>query len=354
MERRQFKMQEKLKLMINKIGIPRAIIIGFLMLLFVGAFYYDLSIEMLLSDTLVRLGMNGVLVLAMVPSILSGTSLNFGLPLGIICGILGGLISIEMDLEGFAAIAVAMLISIPLSVITGYLYGLLLNKVKGSEMTVATYVGFSVASLMCIGWLFLPFRSPELVFAIAGSGLRQTITLSGRFDKILDHFLAFDIAGVTVPTGALLFLALACFMMGLFLKSRLGLAMKAVGENERFAIASGLSVDKGRIIGTVVSTILGGIGIIVYAQSYGFFQLYQAPLMMAFPAVAAILIGGASTKNAKISHVLLGTLLFQTLLIVALPVANKMVPEGNLSEVARVIVSYGFILYALTQAGGGE
>ncbi|MFZ5967975.1 MAG: ABC transporter permease subunit [Bacillota bacterium] len=347
-------MQEKMKFVVKRVGIPRAFIIGFLAVLFVGAVYYDMPLSSLFSDILVRLGMNGILVLAMVPSVLSGTGLNFGIPLGIICGIIGGLVSIEMDLRGFQALSVAMLISIPMSVAMGYLYGLLLNKVKGDEMTVATYVGFSAASLMCIGWLFLPFRSPEMVFAIEGKGLRNTITLSGRFDKILDHFLEIQIGGLHIPTGSILFFLLCCFLMWLFLRSRTGLAMKTVGENQRFAVASGLSVDKARLIGTIISTVLGGIGIIVYAQSYGFFQLYQAPLMMAFPPVAAILIGGASTKNAKISHVIIGTLLFQALLIVALPVANKMVPEGNLSEVARVIVSYGFILYALTQAGGGE
>ena len=37
----------------------------------------------------------------------------------------------------------------------------------------------------------------------------------------------------------------------------------------------------------------------MYAQSYGFYQLYQAPMMMGFAAVAAILIGGASTTSAR-------------------------------------------------------
>ena len=40
-----------------------------------------------------------------------------------------------------------------IAAVTGWLYGLLLNRLKGSEMSVTTYVGFSVVSLMCIAWL---------------------------------------------------------------------------------------------------------------------------------------------------------------------------------------------------------
>jgi len=129
--------------------------------------------------------------------------------------------------------------------------------------------------------------------------------------------------------------------------------MTAGGSNNKFARASAINVDRTRIIGTVLSTILGAVGILMYAQSYGFYQLYQAPMMMGFAAVAAVLIGGASTTSAKISHVIIGTFLFQGLLTLGLPVVNQMVSEGNLSEVVRIIISNGIILYALTKARGG-
>lgn len=346
-------MQVKLKDLISNFGVPRIIIIGFLLLLLVISVVVKLPLGMLLTDTLIRTGMNGVLVLAMVPGILCGIGLNFGLPLGIIAGLIGGLLSIEMNLTGFPALIVAIAISIPIAIIIGIGYGLLLNKVKGSEMMVATYAGFSAISLMCIAWLVLPFKSNEIKWPI-GTGLRTTIALTDRYDKILNKLWEFPIGNVTIPTGLLLFFFLCCVLVWLFLRSKAGLTMKAVGDNPIFATASGINVDRARVIGTTLSTILGAVGIIVYAQSYGFYQLYQAPMMMGFAAVAAILIGGASATNAKISHVLLGTLLFQGLLTVALPVANKLVTEGNLAEIARIVVSNGIILYALTKAGGGE
>ncbi|MBF8983939.1 ABC transporter permease [Lutibacter sp. B2] len=346
-------MKGKVQALIKPIGIPRLIIVAFLGLLYVAAFFCKLPVNDLLNGHLVRVGMNGILVLAMVPAILSGIGPNFGIPVGIVCGLIGGLISIELDCYGANAFIVAALISIPLATVAGYLYGVLLNKVKGSEMMVGTYVGFSVVSLMCIAWLILPFTSMEIKWPI-GRGLRTTISLAKRFDKILNAPFAIHIGKITIPTMLFVFFFAMCFVVWLFLNSKAGIAMKAVGQNSKFAIASGMNVDQNRMVSTILSTVLGAIGILVYAQSYGFFQLYTAPLMMAFAAVAAILIGGASSTNATIFHVILGTFLFQGLLVVALPVANVIVPKGNLSEVMRVVVQYGIILYALTKAGGGK
>lgn len=346
-------MQERLRNLVNSFGLPRIIIIGFFLFLCILAMILKLPAGMIISDTLVRTGMNGVLVLAMVPGILCGIGMNFGIQLGIVCGLLGGLISIEMNLTGFTGFLAAVLISMPFAALIGYGYGLLLNKVKGSEMMVATYAGFSIVSVMCIGWLLLPFKSAEIKWPI-GQGVRNTIALTSRYDKVLNDFMAIKVGDFIFPTGLLLFLLFCCLMVWLFLRSKAGVAMKAGGDSPVFARASGINVDKTRILGTVLSTILGAVGIIVYSQSFGFYQLYQAPLMMSFPAVAAILIGGASAKKASISHVIIGTFLFQGLLTIAMPVANKIVTEGNLAEIVRIVVSNGIILYALTKVGGGE
>lgn len=346
-------MQNKLKQVVKQIGLPRFIMISFFLVLCVAALMLKLPLNMIISDILVRVGMNGVLVLAMVPAILCGIGLNFGLSIGILAGIVAGLISIEFNLKGWAGITAAIAFAIPIGAIVGYLYGLLLNKVKGSEMMVGTYAGFSAVALMCIGWLLLPFNSPELKWPI-GQGLRTTITLDTHYGKILDKFLAFKIGGITIPTGLLLFVCLCAFLMYLFLKSKTGIKMVAAGSNPQFAKASAIDTNKMRILGTILSTVLSAVGIVIYSQSFGFYQLYNAPLMMGFSAVAAILIGGASTGKAKIRHIFIGTLLFQGLLSIGLPVANAMVPEGNLSEVLRIIISNGIILYALTKATGGE
>ena len=337
--------------LVKKLGIPRFVIGLFYIFLCLMAFIYNLSLPGQISNTLVRLGMNGVLVLAMLPGIQCGISLNLGLPIGIIGGLLGGLLCIELGLSGWIGFLFAISVGIAISAVTGYLYGLLLNRLKGSEMTVTTYVGFSIVSLMCIAWLVLPFQSKIMKWPL-GNGLRTTIGLQTSYRHLLNDFLSFKIFGVTVPTGLLLFFALCCFLVWLFMRSKTGIAMSAAGANPRFAAATGINVDKMRIIGTVLSTMLGAVGIIVYAQSFGFMQLYQAPRQMGFLAASAILLGGATTARAKISHVIIGTFLFQGVLTLGMPVANAVVPQSTISEVFRIIISQGIILYALTKSGG--
>ncbi len=346
-------MKEQLTKIYHGLGLPRLIIATFLLALIVVAAGTDLSVAGLLSDSLVRIGQNGIYVLAMVPSIQAGAGLNFGLPVGVVAGMVGVLVAMENSLTGFGGFAVALLLAIPLSMIAGYLYSLLLNRVAGQEMMVGTYVGFSIVAGMCIFWLLAPFKNPALIWPVGGQGLRVTLTLSDTFAGVLNNFLSFSIFGLKVPTGLLLFYALLAFLLWLFLRSKPGVAMEVVGRNPRFAIASGLILNKYRSVGIMLSTVLAAIGYVTYAQSFGFAQLYNGPLMTAFPAVAAVLIGGASTREAKVIHAIIGVVLFQTLLTVALPVTNQLI-EGNISEIARVIVSNGMILYALTRVTGGE
>jgi len=386
------------------------------------------------------------LVLAMVPAIQSGTGPNFALPIGIVCGLLALLCAIELAFLGANWFFVAVLFSIAFGAIAGYIYGKLLNAVKGSEMTIATYTGFSIVAFMCLVWLMAPFSHPQVGWFI-GNGLRETIQLDSIGGaQILNNYMAFNIGGevliptvdvegetmvpseiqyidtarvegkefsiirkvetnvniktvtipsvrsggitpsfkigdltipaciggkgirivergevtkpiikggILIPTGLLLFFALLAFLVWLFFRSKAGIAISAGGINPKFAQAAGLNIDRNRILANILSTILGAIGIIVYSQSYGYAQLYQGPLMMAFSAVAAILIGGATASRAKISHVIIGVIIFQGLLTAALPVTNELFKGTDLSEIARSVIQNGVILYALTQVKRG-
>ena len=338
---------------VNRLGITRLVMSIFLIVLLCCVVFYNLSLPLALSQCFVRAGINLVLGLAMVPAIQSGIGMNFGLPLGISCGLVAGLISLEYDILGVPGIIAAILISLPFSVIAGFGYGVLLNKVKGSELMVGTYVGFSIVALMCIAWIELPFNHPGLKWAM-GEGLRVTITLDAWYDKALNKLWAFDIFGVVIPTGLLLTCAFFCLLVWIYNRTRMGMAMTAGGNNPNFARFNGINPNRTRIIGAILSTVLGAIGIIIYAQGFGFYQLYSAPMTMAFPAVAAVLIGGATASKISVFNVVLGTTLFHSILALASPVAGAIFPEGNLAEVFRVIVSNGIILYALSKFEGGR
>ena len=84
-------------------------------------------------------------------------------------------------------------------------YGKLLNRVKGGEMMIATYVGFSSVMIMSIAWLILPYKSPTMIWGFGGEGLRTTISVEGFWRHILDDFLVIRIGeNFKFPTGAIL------------------------------------------------------------------------------------------------------------------------------------------------------
>ena len=196
---------------LEEFGLPRIIIALFLVALFVVAPFVDVNVAASLSDIINRFGMNGLLVLAMVPMIQAGCGLNFGLSLGVIAGLLGSTLAMQFGLTGWGGIFGAMAISIPFAVLFGWGYSLLLNRVKGEEMTIAMYVGFAAVMFMSIMWLVLPYSSSNMVWGYQGRGLRTTITLDGYWVKQLSSFLAFRIGRSFVfPTGMILFIVLCC------------------------------------------------------------------------------------------------------------------------------------------------
>ena len=336
---------------IRDFGWPRIIIGTFLLLLFIAAPFFGVRVDTSLSDVIVRFGMSAIMVLSMVPMIQSGCGLNFGIPVGLIAGMMGAVISLEFNLVGVAGIAVALLAGLVIAAVFGFLYGLLLNRVKGDEMIIATYVGYSFVFLMNIMWLVLPFTNPASVQGFKGEGLRTTISLEDYWIHTLSDFLKIEVSKyLIIPTGMILFFILMAFLVWGFFKTKLGTAITAVGSNPDYARASGISIDKMRIVSVMISTMIAAVGMIVYQQSFGFVQMYNAPLAFVFPSVAAVLLGGASVNKASITNVVIGTILFQGILAMTPSVINSAI-NIDISEVIRVIVTNGLIVYALTRKG---
>lgn len=343
-----------IKSAIKNAGWPRIIIALFLLSMYLISPFIGINLKTALGDTLVRFGMNAILVLSLMPMIQSGTGLNFGMPLGVEAGLLGAVISIELQLTGIAGFLGAILFSIPFAILFGWLYGHILNKVKGGEMMIATYIGFSSVAIMCIMWLVLPFKSQDMIWAYGGEGLRTTISVENYWHRVLDKFL--HIPSDILPLGEIFCFIVLGAIIWIFFRTKTGYAMKAVGTNDKFAKATGIDIDKIRIKSVMMSTVIAAIGIVVYQQSFGFVQLYLAPFYMAFPAIAAILIGGASVNKATILNVIVGTFLFQGILTMTPTVVNNII-QTDMSETIRIIVSNGMILYALTRkegAGSGK
>lgn len=359
--------KEKLKKVIDVIGVPRLIVVCFFIAIVLTAYFNGIDVASYFSSTLKYWGMWGILVLAMVPTIKCGIGPNYGVSIGIVCGLLGTLLSIEFGITAkinaivpglgpWAAFFFSVLISAVLGWIVGIGYGKLLNLVKGSEMTVTTYIGYSVIYLMCILWFRVPFKSGEITWPLSGTGVRNLVAMEGSFGFLLNDAWGFYIGGekgVFIPVGLILFFFLVCFIVYLYFRSKTGLAITAVGSNPTFARASGIDVDKMRIKGVAMSTIMGAVGIVVYTQGFGYLQAYTAPLSMGFLCVASVLIGGATMSKVTIMNVIIGTFLYQGLIIFTPPVSNALLAGTDISDTMRQIIQNGVILYALAKAKGG-
>lgn len=347
-------MKENLAAALRDLGAARILIIAFIGAIWLtAALATPIPLGPLFQDTLVRAGMNGVLVVALVPMVRAGSGLNFGLPLGIVCGLLGAVLALELRLSGWAGLAGAVLLALPLAALAGRAYAALLERVAGQEMMVGLYVGFAAVALASVFWLLAPFGNPEVIWPLGGKGARNTVAIESAIVARPTEWRPGEVAvllGLWLGTAAL---------VALFDRTRLGAAIAAAGENPRFATAAGIPVLPSRRLGVILSTVLAAAGIVFFSHGYGFLQLYKAPLLMALPAVAALLLGGASTARATVTHAVVGTFLFQALLTASLPVVNELVAGrggegaaaglGNVPEIARLIVGNGVILYALTR-----
>ncbi len=350
---------------IDRFGRAKLIILIFLLVLLAIAPSFGVSRVASVNDMITRFAMNSVLVLSMVPMIQSGCGLNFGVPVGLISGLLAEAIIMEFNWTGAKGFIASMGLALLIGAILGILYGLLLNRIKGDEMVIATYVGYAIIYFMNMMWLTLPFKNPASVQGYAGEGLRVTISLDKYWLHVFDDWPGKPGEGVVlnipetidgvekiqklkIPVGTILLFAAFCLLIWLYFRSKSGTAMTAVGSNPDYARAAGINVNKMRVTSVMMSTAIAAVGMVVYGQTYGFAQYYTAPQAFTFPTVAAILLGGASINKATIPNVIWGAFLFQGVLTLTPSVINSAIAL-DMSEVIRMVVTNGLIIIALTR-----
>ncbi len=345
---------QKVTRFIDRVGRARFVMLVFLAFLVIMMFALKLNMPVIVSNMFTHISMNAFFVLAMLVTVRTGTGLNFGLPLGIIAGMLAGVLTLEWELTGWGGVLAAMGLALVFGAAVGWIYGAIINRVKGSEMVVGNYIASSFTFLMCIAWMFLPFTNQKLILVVNGSGLRTQVPILDYYYGVLDNFLSLQLGGIVIPLGMLLIFGLAAFLVWLFFRTRLGIGTMVAGMNPKFSKGLGIDEDRAHIAGTVISCMLAAVGIVVYSQSYGYYMLYTTPKSMAFPAMAAILIGGAGTKRANLSNVIIGLFVYYGIITLASPVASGIFVGDSISEPLRVVIQNGVVLYALTRIGGGE
>ena len=113
------------------------------------------------------------------------------------------------------------------------------------------------------------------------------------------------------------------------------------------AQAPGIDVNRTRLTAIIYSTILAGIGQLIFVQNMGSLQTYGAHEQVGLYAGAAILVGGASLVRATNAQAILGCVLFHMLFLVAPPAAKNVFGDAAIGEYFRVFITYGVIAMAL-------
>ncbi len=400
------------KLDICEILQKNAVTVMFVVLCIIGLICSGQTVSYVMYELFGRLSRNAFIVLALIIPIVAGMGINFAITIGAMAAQIAALWVIEWGISGLTGFLVAMLMTMPIAAFFGYLIGKLMNKMKGQEMIGGLILGYFANGLYQLLFLFIfgnliPLKAPGLV--IKGStGVANTIDLSTDrgFKYALDGLLrvsfstavliicgimavgalvmfamkkmekkkAFTYAGicvgaiamvqlpvvknlfsmVSVPMVTFFVVGLLCIFNNALMKTKIGQQFRAVGQNRTVANASGINVDRVRVIAIVISTVLAGWGQLIFVQNMGSFQTYGAHEQVGLYAGAAILVGGASIKKATNGQALLGCILFHLLFIVAPSAGKNLFGDAAIGEYFRVFISYGVIALALVMYAWGD
>ncbi|MBR6164974.1 MAG: ABC transporter permease [Clostridia bacterium] len=304
----------------------------------------------LLNEILTRLGRNAFLILSLLIPIMAGMGLNFGMTLGAMAGELALIFVSDWQIWGIPGVILAMIVSVPFSVVLGFICGKLLNMAKGREMITSYIISFFINGVYQLIVLYLmgsliPIKHSSIKLP-RGYGIRNTVSLL-NMRQCIDNLLAIRIGGVKIPALTLLIIALMCLLIVWFRRTKLGQDMRAVGQDMQVARDAGIQVERTRIISIIISTVLAGFGMILYLQNIGNLSTYSAHSQVGMFCIAALLVGGASVDHASIGNVFLGAVLFHLMFIVAPQAGAKITGDSMIGEYFRVFVSYGVITMAL-------
>ena len=304
----------------------------------------------LLNEIVTRLGRNAFLILSLLIPIMAGMGLNFGMTLGAMAGEIGLIFVADWQIWGIPCIILAMIISIPISVLLGLFCGKMLNMAKGREMVTSYIISFFMNGLYQLVVLYMMGSIIPIIHSSIklprGYGVRNTVSLL-HMRQYLDNFLAIHIGGVKIPVLTLIIIALLCLFIIWFRKTKLGQDMRAVGQDMDVAGDAGIKVERTRIIAIIMSTVFAGLGMVIYLQNMGNISTYSSHTQIGMFCIAALLVGGASVDRASIGNVFLGVILFHLMFIVAPKAGATITGDSMIGEYFRVFISYGVITVAL-------
>lgn len=223
--------------------------------------------------------------------------------------------------------------------------------VKGLNPFLATFAAFlaGVCAGMITGILNTKLRISALLSGILMMVGLYSVNLRimhGANIPLLREVNSFDLAGHLLGlkgmTLSITFAALmaAVFFIALnwFLRTELGLALRASGDNEQMVRGMGSDTDKNVLLGCAISNGLVAITGALVAQNQGFCDVGMG-IGMIVMALAAVIIGEALFNPRGINQILMvcfaGTFLYRLFITVALRMGMR---PGDLKMITSILV----------------
>jgi putative ABC transport system permease protein len=128
------------------------------------------------------------------------------------------------------------------------------------------------------------------------------------------------------------------FILNWFLRTEIGLALRATGDNEQMVRGAGVDTDKTTILGVSIANGLVALSGGVVAQAQGFVDVNMG-IGMIIIGLAAVIIGEALFRPKGVARLLLavfgGTFVYRLVISIALRLG---MPAGDLKLITAVIV----------------
>lgn len=166
--------------------------------------------------------------------------------------VFGMLLNQALPNTGGMLFIVPLLISLILSVILSWLFGILVIKIKSDHVISGTAINLVVAGLGT-------FITAPLGAAISGGAipkLRATFPPQMAINGVFGDSSFFFGETIIIFVVGLLIIGFAIFMIN---KTRFGLRFKAVGDNPNAVDAQGLNVNKYKWIGVLISGLFASV-----------------------------------------------------------------------------------------------
>jgi len=395
---------------IKKFLLDNMVTVLFMVLCGLGLWVSGLPFSFVISDLLLRIARNGVLILALLIPVMAGMGLNFAITLGAMAGQLAILMVVHWGIGGVGGIALAAVLATPMAILFGILVGKLLNQTRGQEMITSMITGMFASGLymlllmVMVGSAVIPIVNPEILLG-TGVGVKDTVDL-GIMSRAIDDLWAvsFPIAGlagaslmllyygskfiakqatgsvqaqragvklgliaavviaavsgwlmttdsmlnmVMVPVATFALIALVAIFNLFLITTKIGQDFRTVGQDQHIAKVSGINVNRTRIIAITISTVIAAWGQLLMLQNLGNLRTYGAHEAVGMFAIAALLIGGASVSRATVGQALIGMVLFHTMFLVSPQAGKALLGDAQLGEFFRAFVAYGVIAASL-------